>query len=210
MVSKRGFADRVQKLSTLNEAIVAPTTTTAPLTQPTSAPSPAPMLIPVDCVLGDWNTWSACADAGSSGTQARFRLVKVWPDAGGAACDEQQEARPCRAASVPAQVAPTIASASPTTLITLAPSSASAPSTDPSWAKTTGEESRCVRLNVTLVKGGDGGSENAVIGALGQCLSEHTRNYTLQLTTAEVPAVISSKTFNRQSIYSQQTRLFCL
>eukprot|EP00929_Paragymnodinium_shiwhaense_P115847 TRINITY_DN8499_c0_g8_i1.p1 TRINITY_DN8499_c0_g8~~TRINITY_DN8499_c0_g8_i1.p1 ORF type:complete len:5046 (+),score=966.34 TRINITY_DN8499_c0_g8_i1:123-15260(+) len=50
---------------------------------------------PVDCVLGDWNTWTACNKACGGGEQTRTKVVLVAPAHGGSACNSPKDTMTC-------------------------------------------------------------------------------------------------------------------
>ena len=49
----------------------------------------------VDCVMGDWGEWSACSKNCGGGTQTRNRIAITQPNAGGKACGDLVETKPC-------------------------------------------------------------------------------------------------------------------
>ena len=58
----------------------------------------APVTMPpvgVDCAMGDWGEWSACSKNCGGGTQTRNRVVITQPNAGGQACGDLVETKPC-------------------------------------------------------------------------------------------------------------------
>ena len=58
----------------------------------------APVTMPpvgVDCVMGDWGEWSACSKNCGGGTQTRTRMAITQPNAGGQACGDLTESKPC-------------------------------------------------------------------------------------------------------------------
>lgn len=64
----------------------------------------APVTMPpvgVDCVTGDWGEWSACSKNCGGGTQTRNRAAITQPNAGGKACDNLVETRPCNTEPCP-------------------------------------------------------------------------------------------------------------
>ena len=64
----------------------------------------APVTMPpvgVDCVMGDWGEWSACSKNCGGGTQTRTRMAITQPNAGGKACGDLTESKPCNTEPCP-------------------------------------------------------------------------------------------------------------
>ena len=51
--------------------------------------------VPVDCVVGAWNSWGTCSAACGGGTQVRTRMVETPRDNGGASCGDLVQERAC-------------------------------------------------------------------------------------------------------------------
>lgn len=57
---------------------------------------------PVDCAVGDWDSWTECSDSCGGGTQIRERHISTLPLQGGVACPTIHELNPnCRAEPCP-------------------------------------------------------------------------------------------------------------
>mmetsp|Transcript_30119 Transcript_30119/g.66243 ORF Transcript_30119/g.66243 Transcript_30119/m.66243 type:complete len:1002 (-) Transcript_30119:54-3059(-) len=54
---------------------------------------------PVNCVLGDWEGWSACTKSCDGGLKRRVRSVGTYPQWGGAECDATKQEETCNALS---------------------------------------------------------------------------------------------------------------
>jgi hypothetical protein len=71
-----------------------------PIIQPT--PTPTPITQPVDCVVSQWSSWSACSEPCGGGTQTRRRTIVVQPANGGIACPTNlSESRACNTQPCP-------------------------------------------------------------------------------------------------------------